>query len=129
MKSSLLPLHDAIYNRVKDNTDWTIFDHPGDRESCPYIAMGPLRASRWCDKLADGQEVFATLDFWSEHKGKSEALKMMDDALQAITASDLVLTGGFRAALETLDTNEIIVDIDGVTRHGILIFKFLIEET
>jgi len=129
MKSPLLPLHDAIYNRVKNNTDWDIYDHVDERTSCPYISMGPIRGLPWTDKSQDGQEVYATLDFWSEHHGRAEAAKMMDDALQAITASDLTLAGGFLAAFSDLDTNEIIVDIDGVSRHGILILKFLIEET
>jgi len=129
MKSPLLSVHDAIYNRVKEVTDWDIYDHVEERKSCPYISMGPLRGLRWCDKFEDGQEVYATLDFWSEHRGKAQAAEMMDDALQAITESDLTLAGGFRAALSVLDTNEVIVDIDGVTRHGTLILKFLIEET
>lgn len=128
MKSALLSLQDAIYNRLKSETEWKIYDHVEERTPCPYISMGTIRGLRWCDKSADGQEVYATLDFWSEHRGKAEVAKMMNEALQAITASDLTLTGGFRAAYDALDTNEILDDIDGVTRHGILIFKFYIEE-
>lgn len=128
MKSPLLVLHDALLDRIGNETNWLIFDNVPENETFPYISMGAVNAREWSDKFVDGQEVIITLDFWSKYHGKAEALEMMNDVLQAITSSPLDLGSNFRAAYSNMDLNEIIIDIDGFARHGILKIRYLIEE-
>ena len=55
-------------------------------------------------------------------------MRWQDALLQALTSSTLDLNPKFRAALDKLDGYNLLVDLDGKTRHGILRFKYLIEE-
>jgi len=62
------------------------------------------------------------------YKGRKEVLEMTGAALQVLTSGDIDLSPEFKAVWKGLDSLEIIIDIDGVTRHGILKYKLLIEE-
>ena len=128
MKSSTLVLHEAQVVRIEAYTDYTIYDENPQNAPFPYVTMGGITAKEWSDKFEDGMEVYSTIHIWSQYHGRKEADQMSDAVLQALTSSELNLGSSFRAALDRLDSYNLIVDIDGVTRHGILIFKYLIEE-
>jgi len=128
MKSPFLVLHDAEVARIEAETSFTVYDDLPEQAVYPYVVMGEMTARDWSDKFEPGQEVYSTKHIWSQYKGKKEVTEMGDAILQALTKSPLDLGPNFRAVLDELDTNEIIVDIDGITRHGILRQRYLIEE-
>lgn len=128
MKSSTLVLHEAQIVRIEAYTDYTVFDANPENEPCPYVVMGEITARDWSDKFEDGMEIYSTIHVWSQYAGRKEADEMSDAILQALTSSSLDLAPNFRAALDSLDSYNLIVDLDGITRHGILIMKYLIEE-
>jgi hypothetical protein len=128
MKSPFLTLHDAEIARIEAETSYTVYDDLPQQAEFPYVVMGEMIANDWSDKFEPGQEVFSTKHIWSRYKGKKEVVEMSDAILQALTKSALDLSPNFRAVLDELDTNEIIMDIDGITRHGILRTRYLIEE-
>jgi hypothetical protein len=97
-------------------------------EAFPYITAGEVSARDWSDKFSPGQEIFSTIHFWSQYQGRKEVVEMIDATLQALTRAALDLAPNFRAVYSGLDMNEIIKDLDGVTWHGILRLRYLIEE-
>jgi len=128
MKSPFLVLHDAEVARIEAETTYTVYDDIPEQAPYPYVVMGEMIARDWSDKFEPGQEVYSTKHIWSQYPGKKEITEMGDGILQALTKSPLDLSPNFRAVLDELDTNEIIIDIDGITRHGILRTRYLIEE-
>lgn len=130
MKSPFLVLHKAIGDRIVARTRFSeVFDDTPENERFPYITMGELIGRDWSDKFTPGQEVHSTIHIWSQYEGKKEVLEIGDEVLQALTRPPpLDLGTGFHAVVDTLDTHQIIMDIDGFTRHGILTFRYLIEE-
>lgn len=130
MKSPLLVLHTAIGDRIVARTRFSeVFDDTPENEKFPYVTMGELIARDWSDKFVPGQEVYATVHSWSQYYGKKEILEINDEILQALTRPPPIDLGtGFRAVVDGMDDNRIIMDIDGFTRHGILTFRYLIEE-
>ena len=128
MKSPFLVLHDAEVARIEAETTYTIYDDHPEQADFPYVTMGEMTARDWSDKFEPGQEVYSTIHIWSRYKGRKEATEMGDAILQALSKSSLDLAPNFRAVLQELDMNELIIDIDGITRHGIMRFKYLIEE-
>lgn len=128
MKSPFLTLYDAEVARIEAQTSYTVYDDLPKQASYPYVIMGEITAVDWSDKSTPGQEVFSTKHIWSQYRGKKEVTEMGDAIIQALTIMPLDLSPNFRAVLEELDTNEIIMDIDGITRHGILRTRYLIEE-
>lgn len=128
MKSPFLKLHDAQVARIEAETSYAVYDDHPEQAAFPYVIMGEMTARDWSDKFEPGQEVYSTTHIWSRYKGRKEAVNMADGILQALTKSPLDLAPNFRAVLQELDTNELIIDIDGITRHGILRLRYLIEE-
>ena len=121
-------LHDAQIVRIEANTAYTVYDENPENAPYPYIVMGEITARDWSDKSADGTEVYSTIHIWSQYHGRKEADEMADALVYAFSLGPLNLAPNFRAALNKLDSFNLMVDIDGVTRHGILKFKYLIEE-
>ncbi len=128
MKSPFLVLHDAQVARIEAETSYTIYDDLPEQAPFPYVVMGEMTGRDWSDKFEPGQEVYSTIHIWSQYAGRKEAAEMGDGILQALSKSPLDLAPNFRAVLDELDMNELIIDIDGITRHGIMRFKYLIEE-
>jgi len=128
MKSPALVLHKAIIQRIEYMTSYKVFDATPENEAFPYVTMGNISASDWSDKFENGQEVYATIHIWSQYRGRKEADEMADVILRAMTSMSLDLTPDFRAGLDKFDSYNLIMDIDGVTRHGLLKFKYLVEE-
>lgn len=128
MKSPFLALHDAEVARIEAETNYTVYDDMPKQAPYPYVVMGEMTARDWSDKFEPGQEVFSTKHIWSQYQGRKEAADMGDGIMQALSKSPLDLSPNFRAVLQELDINDLIIDIDGITRHGILRHRYLIEE-
>ena len=128
MKSPTLVLHKALIDRIEAQTSYKVFDANPENEAFPYVVMGEVLARDWSDKFEDGMEVYSALHVWSQYKGRKEADQMADAILQALTLSPLDLAPNFKASLDRLDSYGLIIDVDGMTRHGILRMKYLIEE-
>ena len=129
MKSPLLHLQKALWDRLKSALTCPVYDDFPEQENFPYVITGELRGSDWSAKGEPGQEDTASIHVWSRYPGKKECLEIMDQIIQALSPSrPLELEGGFRIIVDHIDTSEIIVDMDGKTRHGIVQWKFKIEE-
>ena len=128
MRSPFLPLLKAQRDRIRSVTGREVYDDLPQNASMPYIVAGEIEGREWSDKFQPGQEVTSSIHVWSNYPGRKEAGEIMDEILSALTSSPLTLEGGFRAIVSALELSEIIVDIDGVTRHGILRMRYLISE-
>lgn len=129
MKSPLLILHKAQYDRLKSAlSGHRIFDNLPEQAAFPYVVMGEVSGRDWSDKFKPGQAVYSTIHVWSQYPGRKEAAEIQDEVLRALTSAPLDLNPDFRAVFEGFDMSEIIIDVDGATRHGIVRMKYLIEE-
>jgi hypothetical protein len=128
MKSSILPLTKWIGDKIATETDYRIYDDHPEQPTYPYIILGAIRGTPWSDKSKPGQTVLATVDFWSQYPGKKEVGEMMGIVLGILTASYPALGSDFNVVFQDMETNQIIIDIDGATRHGILEMRYLVEE-
>ena len=128
MKISTLALHGAQVDRIEALTDYTVYDENPQNAVYPYVVMGEMTAKRWCDKLENGMEVYATIHIWSRYAGRKECDEMSGAILQALSSIPISMAPSFEVALDKLDGYKLLVDLDGRTRHGILRLKYLIEE-
>ena len=128
MKSPFLTLNTAIGDRIIDRTGREVFDDTPENEKFPYITLGSMIGRDWSDKFIPGQEVHATVHIWSQYPGKKEVSEIGDEILQALTRTPLDLGVGFNAVVDGLDSHNVIMDIDGFTRHAIITMRYLIEE-
>ena len=128
-RSPLLSLQRAIYDRLKAKLNIPVYDQVPEGAKFPYVTLGETTALDWSTKLEAGQEITHTLHIWSQYPGMKEVLELVDEVIQAFTAAPLDLkTDGFQSVVHSLDMNEVLRDPDGITRHGILRFRFKIQE-
>ena len=126
MKSALLPLQKAIYDRLKDTLTCSVYDHVPDGATMPYVTLGEDTAVDWSTKLELGMEVTHTLHVWSNYNGMAEAKQIIDQVVQALTGSSLAIEG-FAVVMATLDMIDTLRDPEGY-RHGVIRFRFKIME-
>jgi len=128
MKSPIWLLQKDAYQRITKETAYKVYDDDPEQPIYPYIRTGEFDARPWSDKTRPGQEVLFKLHFWSQYPGKKEVAEMMDAVLKILTAAYPALGSDFNVVFQDMETNQIIIDIDGTTRHGILDMRYLIEE-
>lgn len=131
MKIPTLLLHKVQIERIEAQTDYKVFDDMPEQEPDDYVVMGEIMARDWSAKSEPGQEVYSTIHIWSRYGGRKKAELMADGILRALTLSRLDLSPGFWMVLDKddiFDSYDLIIDIDGITRHGILKLRYLIEE-
>lgn len=126
MKSPLLPLQKAIYNRLKTTLSCPVYDAVPDGAAMPYVTLGEDTGIDWSTKLETGQEVTHTLHVWSSYNGAAEVKEIVDNVIKQITATPLEVTG-FYMVMTVLDMVEIMRDPNGY-RHGVIRFRFKIQE-
>lgn len=128
-RSPILALQKAIYDRLKTKLATSVHDAVPDKATFPYITLGETTALDWSTKVEAGQEITHTLHIWSQYPGMKEIHQLVDEVIQALTAAPLDLKAdSFQLIVHSLDMNETIRDPDGITRHGILRFRFKIQD-
>lgn len=108
---------------------YMIYDDNPEQPAYPYIVFGIITIKDWKDKCDPGSDFSQTLDFWSQYPGSLEITRMMDNVLRVLTASYFDLrASGFYIVQTDLEQSDRIVDMDGYTKHGIMKFKYLVQE-
>lgn len=105
-----------------------IYDEVPKNAEFPYVSLGPVQVIPDRADCIDGTEVFVTLDIWSRKKGEPEH-KLIGNAI--ITALDdaTIAMPNFRSVSFLLESVNYLRDPDGLTNHGSLTFKGLIDAT
>ncbi len=125
MADEMKKLHKAIYDRLSSELSTPVLDHVPDSQPFPYVTIGEATATRWGHKLADGKNATHTIHIWSRHKGYSEILTIAGEIEDALEAT-LDLGAGLQCVINELDLEETMDDPDGITRHGVVRFRYFI---
>lgn len=126
MRSPLLPLQKAIYDRLIQRTLYPIYDEVPQNSKYPYVVLASETMTDWSVKTTAGGEVTITLSLYSQGKGYKELKEMIDAVVQTITAENFSIAG-FQVSESILELIEV-MRTDETTRQGILRFRFQIME-
>jgi len=127
MKSPLLTIHDEVLERLKE-TGRDIYDEHPQNVEAPYLMIDSILATDWSTKFESGQEVYVEIGAWSQYTGCKEVLELVDEVVRVMTLRKLHIDPAFNAVVKKYESTNIIPDIDGKWKHGVVRFKFLIEE-
>lgn len=132
-KDSSWPLQQAIYDALK--TDATliallaegasgVYDHVPQDSDFPYVAIGESdqRPGELETKTEDGFEERVTIHTWTRTFGKNEVKNIMAAVLDALDKAALSVTGYTLVDLR-FDFGTVMIEDDGVTRHGVQRFR------
>lgn len=126
MKSPLLALQGAVYQRLKAVLPCPVYDDVPDGAAFPYVVIGEVSAIDWSTKPLPGMDCTQTLHVWSAYRGFLEVKNLIDDIVRAIVNEPIELAGFYRTAA-SLDMIDTLVDPEGY-RHGVVRFRFRILE-
>lgn len=109
-----------IYDRVQGG--------PADprKVTFPYVSHGPSLVLPDDVQCITGYEVFLTLDVWSREVGQIEVKSVAGDVKLLLHGTDLALANHALVQLEH-DSTRYLADPDGITLHGAVEFRALVE--
>lgn len=115
----------ALYAYLSANLPYPIYDNVPQDTGFPYYAIGvPVITALEADKKT-GLNMLIPLHAWSEYHGRTEVIAMQKNLYASLHRANLEITG--YNCISILQENEtILLDPDGVTRHGIQQFRILI---
>ena len=116
MRTALLPLQKAIYDRLK--TIYPVYDEVPQGAQFPYITFGADMMHDWSTKLKRGQTIQMDLHLWSQYRGIKEIGQMIDDIVLALDTPLILLN--FSVGITNIKLISLLRDPDGITRHGVL---------
>ena len=91
----------------------------------PYVEVAEEQTIDDGDQCADMFDVFTDIHVWSRAVGKVEAKQIGEAVRSAITAP--LTVEDYSVILHEFDNARIMTDPDGLTSHGILTFRFLLQ--
>lgn len=119
----------AVYVALDATTGLTgiISESLSNADPFPKIWIEDGGADDWSNKDDNGLEAFVNLHVGSQKEGTKEIRGLMDKCHSALHNVDLVLANG-QSVLCQFVRHDVVIDSDGVTRHGIMRFKLLVSE-
>jgi hypothetical protein len=123
--------HQAVYRLLKDGSGYEVYDFFPQQAKFPYIALGEATNGPWDDKSKPGHDFLYSIHLWSQYQGRQEITTMTDVVLGLLFPA-----GGWQPDLEpnhrlvllAKDMIDYVKDLDGISVHGIVRLKALIEE-
>jgi hypothetical protein len=125
-------LQKAIYAALAGNSPaiagGRVYDRVPAGATFPYITIGNDQVLDDGDSCGDGWEVFADVHLWSRPASGSKA-EVKDLAAQvegAINTMSLAVAG-FNVLISSFESLRFERDPDGVTEHGILTMRYILQ--
>lgn len=123
----MISLQQVIFDRLKKHLTAGVHDSVPQNAKFPYVVLGEDTVVDWSTKLVPGEEITHTLHLWSQYPGMQELKTLIDQTIQALTVTPLTLSG-FDVVVAAMDGIETMRDPDGISRHGVLRFRFKVSQ-
>ena len=118
---AIVALGAAVHDHVPQN------DNADDAEAFPYFVIGEDSAEPFnTDDELDSDHV-VTLHQWSRYRGTKEIKQMQQGSYAALHRNPLTVVDATYVDCH-LETEDNFMDDDGLTRHGVQRFRFLLDE-
>ena len=103
-----------------------VFDFVPDQQSFPTVTIGDDVFVNWDNHSANGFQGTSTIHTWSQMPGKNEAMSIMNRIYTLLHANIDLGIPGFKTVSSRCTKNQIVVDPDGYTHHGIQVFSLML---
>ena len=114
--STLQSLVSDVHNFVPQNTTY------------PYVQVGDDSMADNSTKDLDGNIHSIMIHTWSRYRGDKEAKEIMARIYELLHNSSLSVSGASLVNAR-FETSDILNDPDGITKHGVQRFRFVIYDT
>lgn len=126
-------LQAAIFERLHANSDIValvgsrIFDRVPADAQLPYVQFSKSSSARDHMSCVRSWTLYPDIDVWSSDVGFAEVKRIMDAVAECIDGAALVLET-MRLAMIIEYKTDVFRDADGLTSHGVVTFKAIVEK-
>ena len=121
-------LDGATINDADGNAITGVFDDVPENTAYPYVQVGDDSMADNSTKDLDGNIHSIVIHTWSRYRGDKEAKEIMARVYDLLHNSSLSVSGASLVNAR-FDTSDILTDPDGITKHGVQRFNFVIYDT
>jgi hypothetical protein len=121
-------IQEAVFERLAAQPNLTVYDDVPKNKTFPYVVVGEDTHVPFDTDDSLGAESTVTIHVWSRYRGKKEAKDIQGVVYDALTRQDLTIAGYDLITIE-FDYSDVMLDADGITRHGVQRFRFLTEKS
>jgi hypothetical protein len=116
----------AIYNQLV-GIGYPVFDNVPQDTGYPYIVIGDDTSVEWDTDDSIGSESTITIHAWSRYRGRKEVKEMLRAIYSALHRAEFSVEGGYLVECGA-EFQETFLESDGLTRHGVIRFRLLVDE-
>ena len=134
MTAATLDLQEAVFAALSADADLVgalggakFHDVTPAKVSFPYVTFGRTSTYDWSTGTEGGSEHLFTLHVWSKHKGRKEALELMEMVRAALHDQDRAL-GRHHLVNLRLEFSDMRYDEDLAAYDGSMRFRAVVEE-
>jgi hypothetical protein len=125
----------ALFNRLDGDSTLDglvgnnkIFDDVPQGTAYPYVVIGEETAINSGSKTLDGCEYTLTIHVWSRYRGRKEVKSIMERIYTLLNDYDMVVSGASLVNLRQ-EFEQVLMDVDGITRHGVIRFRAVVFDS
>lgn len=105
-----------------------IYDGSPKGAAFPNITFGPSQELEDDEADIDGEEHFFQIDVWDRSKSRKRGAKIITDAVKvALHRVEVSLPDPYALALIEVTQKRVFIDPDGLTAHGVVMVRALVE--
>jgi hypothetical protein len=126
-------LQTAIYSRLVSELSVPVYDavpqavDAGDNSAFPYVTVGDDSSTEFDTDTSTGFDTDCTIHVWSRYRGRREVKQIQKAIYDALHLHDLAVTG-YHTVMVLFQSADSFMDADGITRHGVSIFRIVTED-
>ena len=102
-----------------------VYENPAPVIAFPYITLGELTAMDWSTKTTRGLQIVVPIHAYSQ-VSKKEVIEILDRVFDLLQSGGFDLEGHELIAMR-FEYNEIGLEPDGITYHGVIRFRAYTE--
>jgi hypothetical protein len=128
-------LQKAIYSRLSggsitdenDDAITGVFDDVPEGTAYPYVVMGEETATNIGVKDKDMHEYTQTIHVWSQYRGLRDVKEIMEQIYTLLNDYSITVSGASAITLRH-EFQTVLLEDDGITRHGIMRFRVVVSD-
>lgn len=124
---SFLQLQKSIYQCLT-NAKLNVYDEVPKTAKFPYIVISNPEYKPFDTKNSSGQELNVNIHIWSTYPGKKEVYELIEKVIEALSYPLKFTDKDNYINHKKIIRCNVIDDIDGVKRHGIIQIRYYINK-
>jgi hypothetical protein len=105
-----------------------VYDRPPTTAAFPYITIGDDQVTDDGNTCSDSWEVFSDIHIWSRPQTQSKAEAKTLAASVVDRLRGLSSVSGYAVTVASMESARTFRDGDGITEHGVVTMRFVLDE-